>query len=81
MGTIVVEQKMSFPKCLSQESNPSCLINMRTSGLQIYGGLGSLPMISKHGPSLSKAVGSVDPIFLVVNKSHLNKNIHLTVSL
>ena len=32
------------------------------------------PMISKYGPSLSKAVG---PSFLVVKKSHFNKNIHL----
>ena len=35
-------------------------------------------MISKYGPSLSKAVGPVDPSFLVVKKSHFNKNIHLT---
>ena len=36
-------------------------------------GLGHCPMISKYGPSLSKAVGPVDPSFLVVNKSHFNK--------
>ena len=30
-------------------------------------------MISKYGPSLSKAVGPVDPSFLVVKKSHFNK--------
>ena len=30
-------------------------------------------MISKYGPSLSKAVGLVDPSFLVVNKTHFNK--------
>ena len=30
-------------------------------------------MISKYGPSLSKAMGSVDPSFLVVKKSHFNK--------
>ena len=30
-------------------------------------------MISKYGPSLSKAVGPVDPSFLVVKKSHINK--------
>ena len=42
-------------------------------------GPGHCPMISKYGPSLSKAVGPVDPSFLVVNKSHFNKkNIHLT---
>ena len=31
------------------------------------------PMISKYGPSLSKAVGSVDPSFLVVKISGFNK--------
>ena len=30
-------------------------------------------MISKYDPSLSKAVGPVDPSFLVVKKSHFNK--------
>ena len=44
-------------------------------------GLGHCPMISKYGPSLSKAVGPVDPSFKVVKKSHFNKNIHLTASL
>ena len=39
------------------------------------------PMISKYGPSLSKAVGPMDPFFLVVKKSHFNNNIHLTASL
>ena len=33
-------------------------------------GPGHCPMISKYGPSLSKAVGPVDPSFLVVKKSH-----------
>ena len=36
-------------------------------------GPGHSPMISKYGPSLSKAVGPVDPTFLVVNKYHLKK--------
>ena len=36
-------------------------------------GLGHYPMISKYGPSLSKAVDLVDPSFLVVKKSHFNK--------
>ena len=36
-------------------------------------GLGHCPMISKYGPSLSKAVGPVDTSFLVVKKSHFNK--------
>ena len=39
------------------------------------------PMISKYGPSLSKAAGPVDQSFLVVKKSYFNKNIHLTASL
>ena len=30
-------------------------------------------MISKYGPSLSKAVGTVNPSFLVVKISHFNK--------
>ena len=44
-------------------------------------GPGDCPIISKYGPPLSKAVGPVDPSFLDVKKSHLNKNIHLTASL
>ena len=36
-------------------------------------GPGHCPMISKYGPSLSKAVGPVDPSFLVVKKSSFNK--------
>ena len=42
---------------------------------------GHCPIISKYGTSLSKAVGPVDLLFLVVKKSHFNKNIHLTVNL
>ena len=44
-------------------------------------GPGHCSMISKFGLSLSKAVGPVDPSFLVVKKSHFDKNIHLTASL
>ena len=44
-------------------------------------GLGHCYMIPKYGPSLSKAVGLMDPSFLVVKKSHFNKNYHLTASL
>ena len=44
-------------------------------------GPGHCPMISKYGPSLSNAMGPVDPSFLVVKISHFNKNIHLTASL
>ena len=36
-------------------------------------GLGHCPMISKYGPSLSKAVGPVDLSFLVVKKYHFDK--------
>ena len=36
-------------------------------------GPGHCAMISKYGPSLSNAVGPVDPSFLVVNKSHFYK--------
>ena len=36
-------------------------------------GPGHCPMISKYSPSLSKAVGPVDPSFLGVIKSHFNK--------
>ena len=44
-------------------------------------GPGHCPMISKYGQSFSKAVGQVDPSFLVVKKFDFYKNIHLTVSL
>ena len=44
-------------------------------------GPGHCPMISKYGPSLSKAVGQVDPSFLAVRKFHFIINIHLTTSL
>ena len=40
-------------------------------------GLGHCPMISKYGPSLSKAVGPVDPSFLVVKNLILIKKIIL----
>ena len=36
-------------------------------------GTGHCAMISKYGPSLSMAVGPVDPSFLVVKISHFNK--------
>ena len=44
-------------------------------------GPGHCPMISKYGPSLSKAVGPVDPSFLVLKKSHFNKNIQISAIL
>ena len=60
---------------------PGGSLKVKTSGLQIMVGLGHCPMISKYGPSLFKAVSPVDPSFLVVKKSHFDKNIHLTGSL
>ena len=36
-------------------------------------GPGHCPMILKYGPLLSKAVGLVDPSFLVLKISHFNK--------
>ena len=38
------------------------------------------PMISKYGPSLSKAVGPVDPFFLVVKKSPFYKKKYTSYS-
>ena len=38
------------------------------------------PMISKYGPSLSKAVGPVDPSILGVKKSHCNKTFILSTN-
>ena len=52
-----------------------------TQAFRFMVGPGHCPMISMYGPSLSKAVGPVDPSFLVVKKSHFNENIHLTDSL
>ena len=52
------------------------------SGLQIYGGPGSLSHDFKIWPITSKAVGPVDPSFLVCEKNlTLIKNIHRTASL
>ena len=42
--------------------------------LRFMVGPGHCPMISKYGPSLSKAVSLEDPSFLVMKKSHFNKN-------
>ena len=51
------------------------------SGLQIYGGPGSLSHDFKIWLITFQGSGPVDPSFLIVKKSHLIKNIHLTVSL
>ena len=46
---------------------------LNRQALRFMVGPGHCPMISKYGPSLSKAVGPVDPSFLVVKKSTLIK--------
>ena len=59
-----------------------CPLRSHVQAFRFMVGPGYCPMISKYGPSLSKAVGPVGPSFLVVKKkSHFNENIHLTVSL
>ena len=60
---------------------PYCIGSGSTMPSDLWWASGHCPMISKYGPSLSKAVGPVEPSFLVVKKSHINKNIHLTASL
>ena len=49
-----------------------CVIATVTD-LPIYSGHRWLSHDFKYGPALSKAVGPVDPSFLVVKKSHFNK--------
>ena len=49
------------------------LYSLSIQAFRFMVGPGHCPMISKYGPSLSKAMGPVDPSFLVVKKSHLNK--------
>ena len=44
-----------------------------SQALRFMVGPGHCHMISKYGPSLSKAVGPVDPSILVLKKSHFNK--------
>ena len=48
----------------------------RLQAFRFMVGTGHCPMISKYGPSLSKAVGPMDPSFLAVKISHFNKNIY-----
>ena len=50
-----------------------CILHKRPQTFRFMVGPGHCPIISKYGPSLSKAVGPVDPSFLVVEKSHFNK--------
>ena len=63
-----------------QQSNQGPYI-VQYQAFRFMVGPGHCPMISKYGLSLSKAVGPVDPSFLVVKKSHFNKTVHLTASL
>ena len=49
------------------------LYSLSIQAFRFMVGPGHCPMISKYGPSLSKEIGPVDPSFLFVKKSHLNK--------
>ena len=51
------------------------------TGLQIYGGPGSLSHDFKIWPITFQGSGPSGPILLVVKISHFDKNIHLTASL
>ena len=86
--SIVCQQKtnlkyqaiFSLLKSATKFENDATLLSIYRPSFMV--GPGHCPMISKYGPSLSKAVGPVDPSFLVVKKSPFNKrNIHLTGSL
>ena len=69
--TQIIEELYAWDKNLTIES-----------GLQIYGGPGSFSHDFKIWPiTFQGSVGPVDPSYLVVKKSHINKNIHLTGSL
>ena len=71
-------------QCRSSVSRILCIHMNKGNQVQAFRfmvGPGHCPMISKYGPTLSKAVGQVDPSFLVVKKSHFDKNIHLIASL
>ena len=74
-------EQLQNVKRLNKGLNEEDVEGKSYQALRFMVGPGHCPMISKYGPSLSKAVGPVDPSFLVVKKSHLNKeNIHLTAS-
>ena len=78
----LVYEHVLVSKCVTYIVNN---IVHRVSGLvqafRFMVGTDHCPLISKYGPSLSKAVGPVDLSFLVVKKSHFNKNNHLTANL
>ena len=66
-----------FPQ-LQKSTRPQCISPfVIQQAFRFTVGPGHCPMISKYGPSLSKAVGPVDPCFLVVKKSHFNKKIFI----
>ena len=77
---------VKMPHCWKSHVTAQCIIeglhcslsswaglNDAYSGLQVYGGPGSLSHDFKYGPSLSKTMGPVDPSFLAVKMSHFNK--------
>ena len=68
-------------KLCKKDKKNKILLKPQYQAFRFMVGPGHCPMISKCGPSLSKAVGSVDPSFLVVKKSPFNKNVHFTPSL
>ena len=59
-------------KC-SQHAPVRFYLSHRLQAFRFMVGPGHCPMISKDGPTLSKAVGPVDPSILGVEKSHFNK--------
>ena len=61
-------------------SGRTCHLLFFLQAFRLMMGPGHCPMISKYGPSLSKAVGPVDPSFLVVKKSHFKKDSSYSVS-
>ena len=61
---------MSFSKTCYPLRQPRKMESVQAFRFMV--GQGLCPMISKYGPSLSKAEGPVDPSFIVVKKSHFN---------
>ena len=58
---------------VSNQKEESISIQRVKQAFRFMVGPGHCPMISNYGPSLFKAVGPVDPSFLVVKISHINK--------
>ena len=61
--------------------NKTPVRSMLYTGLKIYGGSGSLSHDFKIWPIIFQGRGSSGPILFSCEKSHFNKNIHLTASL